>query len=150
MNGLPSISFERPRVLNSRFLGLTTMEFEKLALEVRAHLAGLSVIKPPFVAGSSGVRHRFTFLASGGSDLFAFDIYEKVGVAEMIRTFAKSLDTGVKACVIDLGGRIDGEALQLASVYGTSILGPGEIWNCFAREAVQAQNVSIGLRGPLA
>ena len=143
MKGLPSISFERPRVLNLRFLGLTTMEFEKLALEVRAHFAGLSVIKPPFVVGSSGVRHKFTFLASRGSELFAFDIYEKVGVMEVIRTFAKSLDTGVKACIINLGGRIDSETLQLASVYGISILGPGEIQNCFAREAVQAQNVSM-------
>jgi hypothetical protein len=128
---------------------MTTMEFEKLALEVRAHFAGLSVIKPPFVVGSSGVRHRFTFLASRGPELFAFDICEEVGAVEVIRTFAKSLDAGVAACIVNLGGRIDSETLQLASVYGIRILSPGEIQNLFARQAVQVQNVSIRLRGPL-
>ena len=126
------------------------MEFEKFALEVRAHFAGLSVIKPPFVVGSSGVRHRFTLLASGGPEFFAFDICENVGVEEVIRTFAKSLDTSAKACIINLGGRIDSETLQLASLYGIRILSPGEIQNLFARQAVQVQNVNIHLRGPLA
>jgi hypothetical protein len=124
------------------------MEYEKLALEVRAHFAGLSVIKPPFVVGSSGVRHRFSFLSSRGPELFAFDICEKVGVEEVIQTFAKRLDTNVKACVVNLGGRIDSEALQLASVYGISVISPGEIQNCFARQAVRVENVSIHLRGP--
>ena len=122
---------------------MTTMEYEKLALEIRAHFAGLSVIKPPFVVGSSGVRHRFTFLASRGSERFAFDICEKVDVVEVIRTFAKSLDAGAKACIINLGGRIGSETLQLASVYGIRILSPGEIQNLFPRQAVQVQNVSI-------
>lgn len=120
-----------------------TMEYEKLALEVRAHFAGLSVIKPPFVVGSSGVRHRFTFLASEGSALFAADIYEQVGVMEVIRTFTKKLDTGVTACIVNLGGRIDSETLQLASVYGIDIFGPGDIQSSFAREAVQVQSVNI-------
>jgi hypothetical protein len=128
---------------------MATMEFEKLALDVRAHFAGLSIIKPPFVVGSSGVRHRFTFLASKGSELFAFDICENVGVEEVIRTFAKSLDTSAKACIINLGGRIDSETLQLASAYGIRILSPGEIQNLFTRQAVQVQNVVIRLRGPL-
>jgi hypothetical protein len=126
------------------------MESEKLTLEVRAHLAGLSVIKPPFVVGSSGVRHRFTFLASGGRDVFAFDICEKVGAVEVIRAFAKKLDTGVTACIINLGGRIDSEALRLASVYGIDILGPADVQNSFAREAVQVQNASVRDREPLA
>lgn len=125
------------------------MEFEKLALEVRAHFAGLSVIKPPFVVGSSGVRHRFSFLASRDSELFAFDIYEKVGVVEVIRTFAKRLDTSVTACIINLGGGIDSKTSQLASVYGIDTLSPGEIQNLFGRQAVRVQNVSIRLRGPL-
>lgn len=143
MNALPPISNERPRALNSFSLERATMEFEKLTLEVRAHFAGLSVIKPPFVVGSSGVRHKFTFLASRDSELFAFDFCEKVGVMEVIQTFAKSLDIGVKACMMNLGGEIGSEASQLASAYGIDILSPGEIQNLFGRQAVRVQNVSI-------
>jgi hypothetical protein len=124
------------------------MEYEKLALEVRAHLAGLSVIKPPFMVGSSGIQHRFTFLASEGSALFAFDIYDQVGEMEVIRTFTKKLDTSVTACIVNLGGRIDSEALRLASVYGIDVLSPGGIQNCFARESVQVQNPSEQVSEP--
>jgi hypothetical protein len=118
------------------------MEFEKLALEVRAHFAGLSVIKPPFVVGSSGVRHRFTFLASGGPELFAFDLYEQAGAMEVIRTFVKKLDTGATACIINLGGKIDNETMQLASVYGIDIISPEEIQNLFEQKAVPVPNAN--------
>src|SRR5208337_4226265 len=134
---------ERPRVLNLPLKALIAMEFEKLTLEVRAHFSGLSVIKPPFVVGSSGVRHRFTFLASGGPEQFAFDLFEKMGVPEVIQAFAKKLDTGVTVCIINLGGLIDGETLQLASVYGINIIGPEDIQSLFVREAVQVQNASV-------
>lgn len=146
MNGFPSISVERSRALNLPFLKLITMEFEKLALEVRAHFAGLSVIKPPFVVGSSGVRHRFTFLVSGGPELFAFDLYEQVGVVEVIQTFVKRLDTGATACIINLGGKIDGETLQLASVYGMGIINPEEIRNLFAQKAVPVPNANTTVK----
>jgi hypothetical protein len=134
---------------NLPFLELTAMECEKLTLEVKAQVTGLTVIKPPFVVGSSGVRHRFTFVASRNRDLFAFDICEKVGAVEVIRTFAKALDTGVKACIINLGGRIDSETLQLASAYRISILGPADLLNSFAREAVQVQSASVREREPI-
>jgi hypothetical protein len=134
MSSLPLFSMEKPRVLNLLLQQLMSMEYEKLALEVRAHKAGLSVIKPPFVVGSSGVRHRFTFLASEGPALSAFDICEQVGVMEVIRTYAKKLDTGVAACIVNLGARIDSEISRLASSYGIDILGPGDIQNCFKCE----------------
>lgn len=145
MNGFPSVSKERPRVLNLPFTDLISMEFEKLALEVRAHFAGLSVIKPPFVVGSSGVRHRYTFLVSGGPELFAFDFYEKLGVMEVIQTFAKKLDTNATACIVNLGGRIDSKTLQLASVCGIDIIGPEDIQNLFTREAVRVPNASASV-----
>ena len=65
------------------------MYYEKLALEVNAATAGMTVVKPPVQKGTSGVEHRYTMMATYGATMYGVDIYPEVGEIEIIGTFAK-------------------------------------------------------------
>jgi hypothetical protein len=103
------------------------MYFELLSLEIHASMAGLKVGKPPVCKGESGVEHRFSFVASDGSLTYGFDIYNDVSREEVIRTFAKKLDTRAYTCIVSLRGKPSAEVAALADDYGMTILGPADI-----------------------
>jgi hypothetical protein len=107
------------------------MYFELLSLEIHASMAGLKVGKPPVCKGESGVEHRFSFVASDGNMTYGFDIYNDVSQEEVIKTFAKKLDTKVYASVVSLRGRPNAEVAALADDYGITILGPADIETFF-------------------
>ena len=108
------------------------MYYEQMALEVGATVAGFDVLKPPVLRGTSGVDHRFTFAAADGPQVFAFDIYQQVTQIEIIRTYVKKMDTGVKTYIVCLSGKAKDEAKELSAYYGIDILGPKEIGDFFS------------------
>jgi hypothetical protein len=109
------------------------MYYEKLALEVNASVAGLEVLKPSVVRGSSGVDHRFTVVAAEKERLYAFDLYQEVGQAEVLRTYIKEMDTGATTYIVCLSGRPNEEAKALSKSYGVEILGPKEVGDFFSK-----------------
>ena len=111
------------------------MEFEKLAVEVSATRAGLAEIKPPTMAGVSGVQHRFSLLFSDGDSRYAFDFYERVTEAQVIRSYAKKFDTKSSVAIVSLSGEVTDAAAALARSYGISIAGPDDIESFFRKRA---------------
>jgi hypothetical protein len=107
------------------------MYFEKLALEVNATSAGWEVIEPARCVGTSGVGHKFTFLASDSGQKYGFDLYTEVGEVEVLRTFIKEMDTGVSAVLVCMSGRPSMKAGELAAELGVMILNPGGIGEFF-------------------
>ena len=103
------------------------MNFESLALEIHATKAGFEVIKPPRCRGTSGVDHRFSFVASDGKHVYAFDLCQDVGEVEVIRAFLKKIDTGTNVSLVCLRGRPSEEGLNLAKSYDLRILTPADI-----------------------
>ncbi len=103
------------------------MYFELLALEIHASMSGLEVVKPPFLRGDSGVDHRFSFLAKDDEVTYGFDIYDDVTNEQVIRTYAKKLDTRVCAFIVSLRGKPRPEVATLADEYGITVLGPADV-----------------------
>ena len=112
------------------------MYYEKLALEVNAATAGMTVVKPPVQKGTSGVEHRYTMMAAYGASMYGVDIYPDVGEIEILRSFVKQLDTGTTTIIICLSGRPSMGAQDLARTYGIQILGPGEVEDLFSSKIV--------------
>ncbi len=108
------------------------MYYEKLALEVGATVAGFEVVKPPLIAGASGVEHRFTFVAADGDQKYAFDVYPEVGQVEILRAYVKKMDTEAKLFVVCLSGRPSPEAREMSDCYGVDIIGPKEVGDFFS------------------
>lgn len=100
------------------------MEFEKLALEVGAVKAGLEPVIPRTVQGESGVVHSFNLLFSDGSRLHALDIYDSVTDIEVVKSYAKKLDTGCAVSVVCQAGRVTEDARRLAQSYDLPVLTP--------------------------
>ena len=121
----------RPKIAN----GLTItwpyvragMYFEGLAVEIYATKAGLESVKPPRKKGASGVEHRFSFLADKEGRLCGFDFFPEVGEVEVLKSYAKQLDTGVKTYLICLKGKPTEGGAALLKEYGMRVLGPAEI-----------------------
>ncbi len=109
------------------------MYYEKLALEVGATVAGLTVVKPARITGSSGVEQKFTFVAGDGPEMYGFDVYPEVGQVEMLRAYVKKMDTDAKVYVVCLSGRPNDGAKELAKNYGIEILGPREVGDFFSK-----------------
>lgn len=103
------------------------MYFEGLAVEIYATMGGLEAVKPPRIRGASGVEHRFSFLASHEGRSFGFEIAPEVGEIEVLKVYAKQLDTGVKAYLVCLKGKPTPSGAELANEYGIRILSPAEI-----------------------
>jgi len=112
--------------------------FEVLALEIYATREGFEVIKPPRTMGTSGVEHRFSFLASKGGRLCGFDLCQEVGRFEVLRAFLKEIDTGASVTLICLKGRPSEEGQRLAEEYGFRILTPADSGSFFEPEAPAA------------
>jgi hypothetical protein len=123
--------------------------YEKLALEVGATVAGLKVVKPAVIEGESGISQRFTFVASDGSETYAFDLYPKVTEVELIRTYVKKMDTGAKAFVVSLSGRAGPEAGRIAENFGIEILGPNEVGDFFSNRIAEQLRASRGTKAAL-
>ena len=117
------------------------MYYEKLALEVGATVAGFDVVKPAVVMGTSGVEHRFTFVAADGPEVYAFDVCSRVGQVEILRAYVKRMDTGARTFVVCLSGRPDAEAKELARIYGIDVLSPSDVGDFFSNKI--AQNIRI-------
>ena len=117
------------------------MYYEKLALEVGATVAGLDVVKPAVVRGTSGVEHRFTFVAADGPDFYAFDVCSQVGQVEILRTYVKKMDTGARTFVVCLSGRPDAQVKELARIYGIDVLSPSDVGDFFSDRI--AENIRI-------
>ena len=98
------------------------MEYEKLALEVGAIRAGLSLVRPQVLQGDSGVEHRFDLVFSDGQKNYAFDFYEKVTDVEVVRSYSKKFDTGASVNIVCTGGAVTESARQLAVDYEMRIL----------------------------
>ena len=113
------------------------MYYEKLALEVNSKIAGLEAVNPPVLKGSSGVEHRFLFLAKDDGKYYGFDICQQAGEVEVLRAYIKKIDTGAETFVISLSGRPNPEVARLASEYEVPILNPGEIGNFFSNRISQ-------------
>ena len=113
------------------------MYYEKLALEVGATVAGLDVVKPAVIRGESGTEQRFTFVASDGTETYAFDVYNEVREAEILRTYVKKMDTGAIAFVVCLSGRPDAKAKELARNYGIDVLSPMDVGDFFSSRITQ-------------
>jgi hypothetical protein len=109
------------------------MSYERLALEVGATLAGLDIVRPAVIRGTSGVQHRFTFVATRGPLSYAFDICTEVGEVEVIRTYIKKLDTGARTLVVCPSGKVEPEARDLSESYGIEILGTKEVEDFFSK-----------------
>ena len=126
------------------------MYFEKLALEINATTAGWEVIEPPVRVGTSGVEHRFNFLASDSGNLYGFDLYPEIGEIQVLRTFIKEMDTGISGVLICLSGRPSERAREVAAELGVRILSPAGIGGFFKAEkmplAEQAEAHSSDLR----
>jgi len=115
-----------------------TVYFEVLALEIYATKEGFEVIKPARLTGTSGVEHRFSFLASKGGRMRGFDLCQEVGKLEVLRAFLKEMDTGATVTLICLRGRPSEEGQRLAEEYGFRILTPADIGSFFEPEAHEA------------
>jgi len=111
--------------------------FEKLALEVNAAASGLDVVKPAVLKGRSGTDQKFTFLATDGPVMYAFDIYPEVYEKEVMRTYLKKLDTGAETYIVCLQGRPTIEAAELARRYGIEVLGPGSVGDLFSSKITE-------------
>jgi hypothetical protein len=107
------------------------MEFEKLALEVSAVKAGLTPMSPHVLQGDSGTEHRFNMLFSDGAKKYAFDFYEDVTEIEVIRSFAKKLDTRTLVNIV-CTGEVSDRARTLAVGYEMKILTPEAAKTFFA------------------
>ena len=116
------------------------MYYELLALEIHATAAGLEVLKPPTLVGRSGITHKFSFMAKDDNLNYGFDIYNDVTREEVIRTFAKKLDTKAYAFIVSLRGRPKQEVISLADEYGITVLGPADIDTFFNWMKVEATN----------
>jgi hypothetical protein len=110
------------------------VEFEKLALEINATSAGWEVIKPPRCVGTSGIEHRFTFLASRSGHLYGFDLYPEIGELQVLRTFIKEMDTGVTGVLVCLSGKASGKGMELTAELRVRVLSPAEIGDFFKSE----------------
>jgi len=120
------------------------MYYEKLALEVGATVAGFNVVKPAMIEGASGVNQRFTFVASDGPDMYAFDVCAEVGQKEILQTYIKKMDTGANAYVVCLSGKAKPEAREMADIYGIEVLGPKEVGDFFSqRIALQVSSARL-------
>jgi len=115
------------------------LNFVELSLEVEVSISGWQVIKPSVCQGASGVHHKFSLLAFDGERRRAFDIYPEVGEIEVLRTFVKSTDTGISACIVCSRGRPTERGLKLASEYGMKTLSPREIGPFFEEEVMKVR-----------
>jgi len=107
------------------------MYFEGLAVEIYATKGGLEAVKPPRMRGASGVEHRFSFLATQEGHSFGFELSPEVGEVEVLKAYAKQLDTGAKTYLVCLKGKPSQRGLELANEYRMRILSPGEIAQFF-------------------
>ncbi len=124
------------------------MYYEKLALEVGANVAGFEVVKPAVIQGVSGVEHRFSFLATDKTQVYAFDLYNDVGEVEILRTYIKKMDTGAKTFVVCLSGSPKGKAQEMAGYYGIEVLGPREVGDFFSKRISQKVGAYLAQRQP--
>jgi hypothetical protein len=124
------------------------LNFVELSLEVEASISGWQVIKPPVCQGASGVHHRFSLLAFDGERKRAFDIYPEVGEIEVLRTFVKSTDTGISACIVCSRGKPTERGLKLAGEYGMKTLSPREVGPFFEEEMVEAKASNLDILQP--
>jgi len=103
------------------------MYFEGLAVEIYATKAGWEAVKPARKRGASSVEHSFSFLAISEGSSCGFDILPEVSEVEVLKAYAKQLDTGVKTYLICLKGKPTQAGADLAKEYGIRILGPADI-----------------------
>lgn len=100
-------------------------------------MAGLDVVKPAVIRGESGTEQRFTFVASDGFEMYAFDVYNELREVEVIRTYLKKMDTGARTYVVCLSGRPDAKAKELARNYGIDVLSPMDVGEFFSSRITQ-------------
>ena len=110
------------------------MFFEGLALEIFATKEGFEIIKPAVVRGTSGVDHRFSFLAAKDGRMCGVDMCQEVGQVEVLRAFLKEIDTGATVTLVCLRGKPSDEGKRLAEEYGFRIITPADIGPFFEFE----------------
>ena len=120
----------------------TLVEFEKLAIEVGAAKAGLRSVLPRTVQGESGVVHSFNLLLSDGHRLYAFDIYDSVTPREVVKSYAKELDTGCTVSLVCPAGGTAEEAGALATSYGLRVITPDAAGKFFSLEKAAPRGAS--------
>ncbi|MDG7013160.1 MAG: hypothetical protein JRN11_05780 [Nitrososphaerota archaeon] len=118
------------------------MEFERLAIEVGATKAGLKPVVPRTVQGESGVVHSFSLLFSDGGRVQAFDIYDSVSEIEVVKSYAKKLDTGCPVNIVCPEGNVTEGAGRLAASYGIRIVSPEAAAALLAPEKAHLQHRS--------
>lgn len=122
------------------------MYYEKLALEVGATVAGLTVVKPPVLTGASGVEQKFSFVATDGSQTYCFDLCSEVGQVEILKTYIKKMDTGSRGFIVCLSGSPTPEAKEMAKSYGIEVLSPSDVGEFFSGRIMQQIRASASAR----
>ena len=110
------------------------MEFEKLALEVGAIKAGLNPVTPHVIQGATGIDHRFNLVFSDGTRAYAFDFCDRVTEIEVVKSYAKKLDTGASVNIVCTSGEITARARELAVSYDMRIITSRAVETFFAME----------------
>jgi len=134
-NGTPR-RHNRKKISNALDISASTpqvMFYEKLALEVNAQASGLTVVRPATMRGESGNDQKFSVMATGNGQTFAFDICQQISEEQVLRTYMKQLDTGARTFIVSLGGRPSPLAVELAQNYGIGMLGPGDVGEFFSK-----------------
>jgi DNA-directed RNA polymerase subunit RPC12/RpoP len=111
-------------------LEYAVLDLEELFKPLREE--GLVVEGPVAIAGRSGVAHEFSFAVwadtRAGRDkgkpiaVGLVHASERVKAPDVLALYAKSFDVGVEQKLILTRGAVDGEAKELAKIYGIEIL----------------------------
>ncbi len=125
------------------------MYYERLALEVGATVAGFNVVKPAIIRGASGTDQKFTFVASDGPEMYAFDVCSEAGEVEVMRAYVKKMDTDAKVFLVCLSGRPSPKARDLARNYGIDVLSPMEVGDFFSTRIVEHIRAPKAVRATL-
>jgi hypothetical protein len=116
--------------------------YERLSLEIIASKFHWQTATPSTLTGRSGVTHRFDFVATGGQNTLVFDVCERLGETDVIKTYIKKLDTGASAYIYCPDGKISEGARRLASEYGLEVLCSDTIESAFRAKEIQPQEQS--------
>lgn len=75
-----------------------------------------------------------------GQESLAFDIFERLGETDVIRTYIKKLDTGASVYIVCLNEKMTVGASKLASEYGLKVLPPDAIESAFRAKEIGSQS----------
>ena len=115
LEGRSRLTLHAPLMISSRVFNMPSNEAVKRIIR-RLFPSAHERIEPPILPGTSGVRHRFSFLVKVNDKLCAVDIYDHVSEVEVLRSYIKMYDTHATGRIISETG-ISPIAWTLAAQY---------------------------------